>query len=267
MNTKRTAASLLVLLAIVSGQASAQGLIDRLKSAAEKAAKLAPIGTEKEIEIGRGIAATIAGRYPLSQDTALTAYVNLVGLAVAGESPRSDIAYRFGVLETPEVNALSAPGGYIFITKGALDLIENEAELAGVLAHEIAHVNQKHVLEQIRKADVLAEVKDQANIKGDNFDKVVGHGSGLVFSGLSRGDEDAADSLAVEYAGGAGYAANGLASFVTKLNQRTNEPRVLEVLSSHPFPAERVARMQRIAQRAGSTGVTLADRYKQFVRR
>lgn len=255
------------LLVGTCAPAEAQNLRDRLRRAAQTAGEVArtflPISTGKEVEIGRGVAATVAGRYPVSQDTGLTLYVNLVGLAVAGEAPRPDIAYRFAVLETPDVNAFASPGGYIFITRGALALIQNEAELAGVLAHEVAHVNRRHVIEQIRKADVVREVRDQAGISGETLDRVVGHGSNVLFTGLSRDDEGEADSLGLEYAVSAGYDAGGLAAFVTRLGERGAEGPLAELMSTHPRPAERLERLNRIAQRAGwSGGAALADRYR-----
>ena len=107
MNTRRIL-SAIVVMAITAMPASAQTLKERLKKAAEIAGQIAvsagtllPIDASKEIEIGRGIAATVAGRYKVSEDTLLNEYVNLVGLVVAGEAPRTDIAYRFAVLETP----------------------------------------------------------------------------------------------------------------------------------------------------------------------
>ncbi|MEX2282769.1 MAG: M48 family metalloprotease [Gemmatimonadota bacterium] len=264
----RSAVTCAVFCALTLSTASAQ-IPDRLRRAAEQARRagtLLPITTDKEIEIGRGIAATVAGRYPVSGDSALTEYVNLVGLAVAGDAPRPDIAYRFAVLETPDVNAFAAPGGYIFITKGALALIENEAELAGVLAHEVAHVNRKHVIEQIRKADVLGEVKDQSGITGEKLDLVVGQGTSVLFTGLSREDEAASDSLAVVYAANVGYDPGGLAAFVTRLSQRPNSAPMLELLSTHPAPAERAVRIARISQ-GRPAGATLAERYRSFVPR
>src|SRR4029079_19055889 len=94
---------------------------------------------QRQDEIGQAIAVAITNRYPLSSDTQLTDYVNLVGLTVASVAPNADINYSFGVLDTPEVGAYSAPGGYIFITRGALGMLQDESELAGVLAHEVAH--------------------------------------------------------------------------------------------------------------------------------
>lgn len=270
----RILALLITLSTLTSVDAAAQSWKDKLKKAAAKvgavvetAGVLLPIGTEKEIEIGRGIAATVAGRYPLSNDASLTEYVNLVGLTVAGEAPRNDIVYRFGVLETPDVNAFASPGGYIFITRGALDIIGSEAELAGVLAHEIGHVNERHVIEQIRKADVMREAKDQSGLTGEKLDKVVGHGSNVLFTGLSRGDEAAADSLGVEYAVSAGYDGSGLAAFVNKLAQRSKENRLAEVLSTHPPPGERLTRLNRIVERLAVGGEVLVERYREFVKR
>lgn len=268
MKSRVLAATLALLLAgQTAGQA--QGIGDRLRRAVRSVGQVArtllPISTDKETEIGRGIAATIAGRFPISQDTALTAYVNLVGLTVAGEAPRPDIAYRFAVLETPMVNAFAAPGGYVFITRGALDLLHNEAELAGVLAHEVGHVNRRHVIEQIRKADFMQEVRDQTGITGARLDRVVGQGSNVLFTGLSREDELQADSIGYELSGGAGYDAGGLAGFIGRLETRREGP-ARELFATHPPPAVRLARLAGLAQRhpyAG--GAVLGERFRAAV--
>ena len=255
-----------VLAALPVASARAQNPFDRLRQIANVARTLLPISTEKEIEIGRDIAATIAGRFPVSTDAPLTRYVNLVGLTVASQAPRPDITYRFAVLETPVVNAYAAPGGYIFITRGALGLIQSEAELAGVLAHEVGHVNRRHVIEQIRKSDTMREVRNTVDLQGAVMDHVVGAGTGMLFTGLSRGDELEADSLGLEYASGAGYDPGGLAAFVGRLDQHAGEGPVSEFFATHPKPNERVERLQAIAQREGlAGGVALEDRYRANV--
>ncbi len=248
----------------------AQSIGERLRRAAQSAAAvgrtLLPISTEKEIEIGRGIAATVAGRYPVSGDTALTRYVNLVGLAVASEYPRDDVAYRFAVLETTDINAFAAPGGYIFITRGALNLMENEAVLAGVLGHEVAHVNRRHVIESIRKSDTMRAVRDQVNVSGAVLDQVVGAGANVLFTGLSRGDELEADSLGMEYAASVGYDFSGLPAFVMRLGSHAGEGPAAELFATHPRPSDRLAQLSRIATRnhyAG--GVTMVERFKKYV--
>lgn len=250
----------------------AQGIGERLRRAAQAASQVArtllPISTEKEIEIGRGIAATVAGRFRLVDDTTLTRYVNLVGLAVAGEDPRPDIAYRFGVLETPTVNAFAAPGGYIFVTRGALAIMESEAELAGVLGHEVAHVNRRHVIEHIRKSDTMRAVRDQVDLSGTVLDQVVGTGANVLFTGLSRDDELEADSVGFEYAAGAGYEPGGLAAFVAHLDSHAGEGPVSELFATHPRPADRLERLRRIAQRdAYPPGAALEGRFRDNARR
>jgi len=268
--TVRTAAVLGAVALLGAGSArpaAAQSLFDRLRQAANIARTLLPISTEKEIEIGRGIAATIAGRFPVAPDAALTRYVNLVGLTVASQNPRGDITYHFAVLETPTVNAYAAPGGYIFVTRGALGLIHSEAELAGVLAHEVGHVNQRHVINQIRKSDTMREVRDQLDLQGAALDAVVGTGTNALFTGLSRGDEMEADSLGLEYASSAGYDPGGLAAFIGRLDQHAGEGPVSEFFATHPKPNERVDRLNSIARREGLTGgVTLAERYRETVK-
>jgi len=255
-----------LLAATAASPATAQGILDRLRQAANIARTLLPISTAKEVDIGRGIAATIAGRFPVSTDTALSRYVNLVGLTVASQDPRGDIEYRFAVLETPTVNAYAAPGGYIFVTRGALALMQSEAELAGVLAHEVGHVNRKHVINQIRKSDTMREVRDQLDIQGATLDRVVGTGSNALFMGLSRGDELEADSAGIEYASAAGYDPGGLAAFITRLDRHAGEGPVTEFFATHPQPGERTERLNAIAGRENlPPGAVLAERFRKIV--
>ncbi len=264
---RRSAAALALVAAAAATPARAQGVLDRLRQAAAVARTLLPISTAKEIDIGRGIAATIAGRYPVSSDEALTRYVNLVGLTVASQDPRPDITYRFAVLETPTVNAFAAPGGYVFITRGSLGLIRNEAELAGVLAHEVGHVNARHVINQIRKSDTMREIRNVVDIQGVTLDRIVGTGTNALFMGLSREDELEADSLGLEYAAAAGYDPGGLAAFVGRLNAHAGEGALADFFATHPKPDDRIARLTAITQREHlAGGVDLASRYREFVR-
>src|SRR5690606_26944554 len=109
----------------------------------------------EEVELGREITGNLLGAAPLVKDEALQAYVNKVGRWVASQSSRSDLPWHFGVIESEDLNAFAAPGGYVIITKGLYRKMENEAQLAGVLGHEIGHVEQKHHLKVLQKSQLL----------------------------------------------------------------------------------------------------------------
>lgn len=226
-----------------------------------------PIGPDKEREIGFGIAATVAGRYQLLNDPELTEYVNLVGQAVAQQSIRgSEVDFRFGVLDTEDVNAFAAPGGFILVTRGALALMESEADLAGVLAHEVAHVDQKHVLDEIRRSSVMKTASDEAQLSGPLLDAIAELGTSMLFTGLSREDEMEADSLGVLYATATGYRAGGLAAFLRRLVEAegTEHAGVAEWKATHPSTADRLATLEAQMSRAGIDPASGADVRERF---
>jgi beta-barrel assembly-enhancing protease len=246
-----------------------------LGSLARVGTQALPIGVEKEAEIGAGIAAVVAGRFRLADDPALQRYVSLVGSAVAQSSPRSDeVEFRFGVLDTDDVNAFAAPGGFIFVTRGALRLMEDEAELAGVLAHEVGHVDQKHVLEQIRRSGVISTARSESQLTGALLDQIASAGSSLLFTGLGRAEELEADSLGVLYAAAAGYDPGGLRRFLTRLGEGQSGVRgagvqssLAEWRASHPPVEERLDAVERQGSAAAGGGsVTAGDRFRRAVR-
>lgn len=233
-----------------------------------------PIGPEKEGEIGFGIAATVAGRYPLVEDRELLRYVNLVGQAVAQQSIRyGEVPFRFGVLDTEDVNAFAAPGGYIFVTRGALALMETEAALAGVLAHEVAHVDQKHVLDEIRRSSVMSSVQEESQLDGAILDQIAELGGSMLFMGLSREDEMESDSIGVLYAVATGYQAAGLVQFLESLvaaEEVEGEPSegMQEWLATHPSTAERLDVLRAQLETAGidpQEGRAVAERFRRYV--
>lgn len=272
----------IILLAAALAVASASavqaqgGILGRVRSAAGGAAMGSfSVGLEKEREMGRQVAAVVAGRWRVLNNPALTDYVNLVGTVVAMQSPRyTEVPFRFAVLETDDINAFATPGGYIFITKGALDLMENEAELAGVLGHEIAHVDQKHVLEQVRKGNMITGAASEADLNGDILDRAIEQLSSLIFKGVGREAELESDSLGMLYAAAAGYRPDGLLSFVRKLQANDTNPRrggfLAEMRATHPEPPVRITALEREGTAASlnmSSGQLLADRYRRFVPR
>jgi predicted Zn-dependent protease len=281
----RTALAALVASALVGlfpAHAEAQ-LLDRLRGAADKAQQVAdqygdaviPISTEQEVTIGRGIAAVVAGRYQVARDEDLADYVNLVGSTLASVAPRDGVAYRFAVLDTDEVNAFAAPGGYIFVTRGALALMEDEAMLAGVLAHEIGHVDERDVVAEIQsKARTtlgIREAADRVDLAGEEYlRKAVETGTGALFMGLSREDELAADAFAIRRTAAVGYDPAGIRRFVAELESREGDEHVSLLEKTHPDPDERLKEIDaalRSLRRPAGEGVVAPERFRRHVPR
>ncbi|HEX8245869.1 MAG TPA: M48 family metalloprotease [Longimicrobium sp.] len=276
---KRTlfiSSAVLLALAPAAPAAAQRGILGTVGQAARGAAAGSfAIGLDKEREIGRGVAATVAGRWHVVNNPALNDYVNMVGTVVAQQSPRyTELPFRFAVLDTDEINAFATPGGYVFVTRGALELMESEAELAGVLAHEVAHVDRKHVLEQVRKGNMIEGARSETDLSGFVLDQAVGKLTSVIFTGLGRGDELESDSIGMLYASAAGYRADGLVSFVRKLQTNASNERrrrfLAEMQATHPAPADRVAALERQAAALHlepGSGQLLADRFRRYVRR
>ncbi|HET6720395.1 MAG TPA: M48 family metalloprotease, partial [Rhodocyclaceae bacterium] len=202
---------------------------------------------EEEKHFGREAAATLLGAAPLVRDEALQSYVNRVGQWVAAQTGRSDIEWRFGVLDTPNVNAFAAPAGYVLITRGLLKRLDNEAELAGVLGHEIAHVIEHHHADAMKKKErsgALANIAaDATEGKGNKMiaGALTNVAKGLYASGLDKGDEYEADRLGIVYATRAGYSPYGLPRVIHMYAGAAGEQGFELLFSTHPSPGERLA--------------------------
>src|SRR5512139_1423243 len=153
------------------------------------------IDEPQEIELGKGIASNLLGAAPLYKNQRVQQYVNKVGRWLALQTERPDLPWQFGVLDDNDINAFAAPGGHVFITKGLLARMHSEAELAGVLAHEISHVLKKHHLQAIKKGartELLAEFGGEViKKKGGNpaLNKLVTAGTEVYTRGLDKEDE------------------------------------------------------------------------------
>ncbi len=279
------AAALLLLALFLPAEADAQLLgkirdrvsdvADAMEDAHETADRygdaVIPISTEQERVIGRGVAATVAGHYGVLRDPGLTRYVGLVGAAVADQAPyRDGLVYRFAVLDSDELNAFAAPGGWIFVTRGALAAMDDEATLAGVLAHEVGHVAARDVIDEIRDrartrlgVDAAAEAVDVA---GEEFLRAaVEAGTEALFMGLSQEDELDADAFAVRAAAAAGYDPRGLGRFLAELDRLGGDEHVSLLERTHPDVGERRQRADRAVismGAAGRDGVVAADRFR-----
>jgi beta-barrel assembly-enhancing protease len=139
------------------------GIFRRAKKQTQKAQQAtAPFAVQEEQEIGREVAVKFVAYYHVYKDDALAQYVSLVGADIAAQQERQDISYHFAVLDSEDINAFSAPGGYVFVTRGALALCQDESELAGVLAHEVGHVAGKHVLNVLERDKTLRAGENEA---------------------------------------------------------------------------------------------------------
>jgi len=218
-------------------------MVDTVKNVG-KAVK--EIDEPEEIAIGRDVASRLLGAAPLVADARMQRYVNNVGRWLAAQTERPDLPWQFGVLDSPNVNAFAVPGGTIFITRGLLDRMRNEAELAGVLGHEIAHVLRKHHLKAIQKGaqsalagDAMsAALRDRA---GAARDKLIAFGTEMYSRGLDKSDELEADRLGVVIAARAGYDAYGLPSVLQTLQAMNAQDSALALMfKTHPAPGERL---------------------------
>ncbi len=204
------------------------------------------IPVAEEVEIGRSVSAGLLGAAPLTNNPAQQEYVNSVGMWLALNSGRPDLPWHFGIIESPTVNAFATPGGNIFVTRGLVERCNSEAELAGVLAHEIAHVVQKHQLHDIQKNARKGVVLDLATLKaggltGDAARAVTRVGLEGFVRGLSRDDELEADRIGVVIAARSGYDPYGLVVVLQTLQASPQDSSTALFLKTHPSPSDRLA--------------------------
>lgn len=224
-----------------------------LRSAQNVKEVLLDFNEEQEISIGQTVTSNLLGAAPLLQNAKMQTYVNQVGRWVAAHSERPALPWTFAVLDVPEINAFAAPGGYITITRGLLQKMHGEAELAAVLAHEIAHVVQKHHLHAIRKlagVNLTSELINLGIEKKKNADPILlrlaASGTELyVRGGLDKADEFEADRMAVVLVARAGYEAYGMPA-VLQAMQSINpaDPSIAMLFRTHPSLNERLAALE-----------------------
>lgn len=260
-----------VLTALALGlPAAAEAQFGRIGSILDRArqADELRITDEEERELGEAVSARIRERYGVVQDASVHRYVTLVGTLVARASSPRKLHYQFIVLDTDGVNAFAAPGGFIHVTRGALGLVRSEAELAGVLGHEIAHVVEKHATRAIQKGKLIELGANEA-LSGNRavFLELVERTSDIVMAGFGRAEELESDRAGVRMANLAGYDPRGLATFLTKIAGRNKGATERQGLyASHPEMQERLQRMTRqAAAEKLASRVTLEERYGKFI--
>jgi len=201
----------------------------------------------EEIAIGRQIAGNLLGAAPLVKDDKLQKYVNRIGRWVATQSERPDLPWHFGVIQSEDVNAFAAPGGYIFITLGLYRTFQSEADLAGVLGHEIGHVIRQHhlkILQQSKLVDAGGKALSKSVGGNDKVQQLIGSGAEIVARGLDKDAEFEADRIGVVLATRAGYDAYGLPSVLQLIGHAAkDDDRVALLFKTHPLPEDRLNKL------------------------
>lgn len=250
---------LLLLLAICSGcVAAAAPIIEGYqtyslgKGGAMAVEAMKPIEYKEEMAIGGALAIQVFNRFggPYKKDP-LQRYIATLGQALADVSDRPGINYYFAVLNSEEPNAFATPGGYVFLSRGLLELLRNEAELAGVLGHEIAHISHRHALTALERNKKLAGLGSLTigamGADPEMFDKVIEEAAENLFAhGLDKGLEYEADEVGTDYAYRLGYQPEGLKNFLTVLNARSGHDSIF--WSTHPGPQDR---LDNLSQKMG----------------
>ncbi len=202
-------------------------------------------GTEKEVKMGRMLAAQVDKEAKFIDDPIITEYVNRVGQNIVLHSD-AKVPFTIKVIDSDEVNAFALPGGFFYVNKGLILAADNEAELAGVMAHEIAHVAARHAMENQRKMELidygmLAGVLLGGPILSNVLYNGAGFFEGMAFLKFSRGAEEEADKLGVQYMWAAGYDPGAMATMFEKLEAKNKKKpgTISKMFADHPAPADR----------------------------
>jgi len=255
-----------------------QRSLERISRAIERSKGITP---DQEYYIGRAVAAKIVSTYTILEDEDLTKYVNLVGNIVAVNSDRPDLpgGYHFGILDTKDVNAFGCPGGIVFVTKGLVDTLDNEDELAAVLAHEIAHINNRDGISSIedsRKSGVLSTILLEpfrfaasltpAHLSGfsgafiESVDSVV---DTVSVNGYDKSQEYKADKDALYYLQRAAYNPVSLIDYQKKVLKHYNSVES-DQLKTHPGLVERIQILESIIPTVELDDSKVKERKKRF---
>ncbi len=227
------------------------------------------MAVEQEIELGNDLTARLLGAMRPLDDPVLQSYVNRVGRWLSLQTQRPDLPWRFAVVDTDSLGAFAAPGGNVVITAGLMRLMRDENELAGVLAHEIAHVVEKHHVKAIMKQARVSLARDVAANMASEYvsnnplvtEALLGAGMKIYSTGLGQADEFAADNGGTQLAARAGYDPLGLLLVLTTLDSiDAAEPRSSLMFSTHPPTRERIDRLATLADNmATASSGTLRD--------
>ncbi len=210
----------------------------------------------QDVEIGTASAAEADRQFPLVSDREIVAYVNKIGQRLAAQAGGPDFSYQFRVIDASDMNAFALPGGFVYVNRGILEEARNEGEVAGVIAHEIAHVSLRHGTHQASKAyGAQAGLSILAGLLGERvgdqtaaiINAVGGFGMNALFLKFSRELETQADLRGAQILATSGYTPADMVSFFHTL-EKVDTSRKTTWLSDHPAPLNRIADIEREAQ-------------------
>ena len=260
-----TSMSILTLGAILLGQPQMSQSADLLQLLLRGAqiAQLSNMNDAQEFALGAQTNQSIINEVKISQNQALTNYVNQIGQKLARSSARPNIKYTFQVVEDDNINAFATMGGFVYVNTGLIKAADNEAQLAGVIGHEIGHITGRHAIQHIKQAAIA---QGASSLLGVDRDQIVQIGVQVALTlPNSRQDEYDADRRGLTTMIQTGYAPSAMPEFMKKLISGKSAP---EFLSSHPAVTERVANLQRMipASYRNRTDGLNASSYKQSLR-
>lgn len=231
---------------------------------------LQPISDEQEVAIGNAAVQKLLSdpRFRLYEGEALNRYVAGIGTALAQDTSRANLPWRFGIVDSPDLNAFALPGGVVMVTTGALKAMKNEAELAAVLAHEIGHVVERHGIEQLKRAMVAQGLAIAALGSSPQIAQAAGSiALQIVLNGYGRDAEFEADRLGTTLAAKLGYDPRALSGFLQTIAAHGGEtPGWLVPLSTHPTVQQRIQRIDAVIREQKLTGsLTRAETFRRQI--
>ena len=237
--------------------------------------ELAFMSEAQEIATGKQLDTEVRQEMGVYDDTALQQYVEDIGLRLAAKSHRPGLPWHFAVVDVPAVNAFALPGGFIYVTRGIMPFLDNEAELAGVLGHEIGHVTARHAVQSFTRSTGVGLGLLLGGIfvpEIQPFSDLAQTGLGVLFLRYSRDDEREADRLGAEYAGQTGWEPSAVPHFLStlgRIDEASDRRGIPNWLSTHPQPEDRVQRLEDAVRkvRASAPDTKWATNRDDFMRR
>lgn len=220
----------------------------------------------QEIQMGRDADPQISASYGVVEDQGLQDYVSRLGMQLAEVSERPQLPWSFKVVDDPIVNAFALPGGFIYVTRGILAQFDSEAELAGVLGHEVGHVTARHGASQMSRQQLQQASVGLGIVMSERFRQYGGLAVGalqVMNMSYSRGDESESDRLGLRYISDVGYDADamiGVFQMLAAAGGGGPEGRLPEWQSTHPYPENREADMRAIIAETGASRAGLSNR-------